>query len=400
MKKLSIKDLDLKGKKVLIRVDYNVPMENEKITDDSRIQASLSTIRYAIENGASIILMSHLGRPDGKKDPKYSLKPCAKRLSELLSKEVALAPDCIGAKTEEMAQNLKPGEVLLLENLRFHPGEEHPENEPNFVDSLAKLGDIYINDAFGTAHRAHSSTCLIAQHFPRKAAMGFLMEKEITFLNKTVLDPIRPFIALIGGAKLSTKLKVIQSLIEKADFVLIGGAMAYTFLKAQGISIGNSLHEPKFLDQAKALLEQPKNKNRLLLPVDFVVTQKIEPNSKSQIVTSQNGIPEGWEGVDIGPQTTALYSEKLRLAKTVFWNGPVGVFECPPFDRGTNALAKTIANLDATTVIGGGDTVSAIEKLGLTHFSHISTGGGASLEYIELNGELPGITALSEKAVG
>lgn len=398
-KKLSIQDLGLKNKKVLIRVDFNVPIENGQITDDTRIRASLPTIQYALDKGGAVILMSHLGRPKGgKPTSEYSLAPCAKRLGELLGKPVKMAPDCVGAEVEKMAKDLKPGDILLLENLRFHKGEEHPEEEPNFTESLARLGDVYINDAFGTAHRAHASTALITQFFPGKTAAGFLMEKEMQYLGTALLNPTRPFYAILGGAKISTKFKVIEALMRKADALLIGGAMAYTFFKAEKIPIGNSLHEDEFLSVARQLLDVgSQGRCRLMLPVDLVVARKIDENAEKRVINVKEGIPDGFEGVDIGPDTVELYANELKKAATVFWNGPLGVFECPPFAKGTDAIAHVLAQLDATTIIGGGDSVAAIEKTGLTDkISHISTGGGASLEYIEF-GQLPGIEALSDK---
>lgn len=396
--KLSIQDLDLKGKKALIRVDFNVPFEQGEITDDTKIRASLPTIRYALDHGAAVILLSHLGRPKVPFEPQFSLAPCAKRLSELLKKPVKMAPNCRGIEVEKMAHDLKPGEILLLENLRFHEGEEHPEKEPTFVSSLAHLGDVYINDAFGSAHRAHASTSTIAKFFPNQAASGFLMQKEIEYLGSALLHPKRPFMALLGGAKISTKFKVIEALMKKADALLIGGAMAYTFFKADHIPIGNSLFEPDFLSVARQILDfTTQNKCKVILPIDIVVARHIDPAAESMIVNVKEGIPDGFEGVDIGPKTVQLYEHELKKANTIFWNGPLGVFECPPFAKGTYAIAKILAQLPATTIVGGGDSVAAIEKTGLAdQFNHLSTGGGASLEYIEF-GTLPGIEALSDK---
>lgn len=396
--KLSIKDLDLKNKKALIRVDFNVPLENGQITDDSRIRASLPTIQYVLDQGGSAILMSHLGRPKGKPESQFSLAPCAQRLSELLHRPVKMAPDCVGAEATKMAQQLKPGEVLLLENLRFHKGEEKPEEESQFVRGLADLGEVYINDAFGSAHRAHASTTTIAQFFPDKAALGFLMEKEVTYLGSTLLHPKRPFCAILGGAKISTKFKVIEALIQKADILLIGGAMAYTFFKAEGIPMGQSLVEDDFLEAARELLKgSAQSRCRLLLPVDVVITRQIAPKTESKVVKTKQGIPEGFQGVDVGPETIQQYTKEIQHSKTIFWNGPLGVFECPPFDHGTRRIAEILADVSksATTIVGGGDSAAALEQAGLAHaMSHVSTGGGASLEYIEL-GQLPGIEALS-----
>ncbi len=397
--KLSIQNLDLKGKKVLIRVDFNVPLEKGKITNDTRIRASLPTIQYVLEHEGSPILMSHLGRPKGKPTPEFSLAPCAQRLAALLHQPVKMAPDCVGLDVKHMAQNLQPGEILLLENLRFHEGEEHPEKDPDFAKSLAHLGDVYVNDAFGTAHRAHASTATITQFFPGKAAAGFLIEKEIQYLGTALQNPQRPFYAILGGAKISTKFKVIEALMRQADALFIGGAMAYTFFKAQGIPIGNSLYEDDFLQEARQLLEtSSQSQYPLLLPIDIVVARKIEPHAETRLVYVKEGIPDGFEGVDIGSLTIQMYTKELQKAATVFWNGPLGVFECPPFAKGTNEIAKVLAHLkNATTIIGGGDSVAAIEETGLAdQISHISTGGGASLEYIEF-GQLPGIDALSDK---
>jgi phosphoglycerate kinase len=398
MSKLSIKDLPVKDKKILMRVDFNVPLDKQgKITDDSRIVASLPSIRYVLEHGGSAILMSHLGRPKAQVVPQLSLKPCTERLSQLLGINVMMASDCIGPQVEKMAQSLQPGQVLLLENLRFHAGEEHPEKDESFGKQLAKLGDAYVNDAFGTAHRAHASTTLIAKFFPGKGAAGFLMQKEISFLGEALKDPKRPFCAIIGGAKISTKCGVIEALMKKADAVLIGGGMAYTFFKAQGIPIGNSIHEDDFLDKARELLAlSGKGHGRLILPKDIMVADKIKENANFHLVNSSEGIPDGFEGVDIGPSTVQLFAGELKKASTIFWNGPLGVFEVPEFAKGTNAIAHILADLKAVTIVGGGDSIAAIQAAGLAEkITHLSTGGGASLEYIEY-GTLPGIEALSE----
>lgn len=398
--KLSIRDLDLKNKKALIRVDFNVPIEKGQITDDSRIRASLPTIQYVINHGGAAILMSHLGRPKGKPEAQFSLVPCARRLSALLNRPVKMAPDCHGPEVAKMAQQLKQGEVLLLENLRFHEGEEKPEEEPTFVSGLAGLGDVYINDAFGSAHRAHASTTTIAQFFPAQAAMGFLMEKEVAYLGSTLLNPSRPFCAILGGAKISTKFKVIEALMQKADVLLIGGAMAYTFFKAENIPIGKSLVEDGFLGVAREIMDvSTQSRCRLILPSDAVVAREIKSNTEQKVVKISQGIPDNLEGVDIGPETIERFSQEIRKAATIFWNGPLGVFECPPFDHGTNAIAQTLADVSdaSTTIVGGGDSASALEHAGLAdRMSHVSTGGGASLEYIEF-GQLPGIQALSDK---
>lgn len=395
--KLSIRDLDLHGKKALIRVDFNVPMENGKISDDTRIRAALPTIQYALDQGAAVILLSHLGRPKGP-SPEFSLAPCAKRLSELLEKPVQMAINCHGQEVAEKAAKLKPGELLMLENLRFHPGEEHPEQEPEFVASLADLGDVYIDDAFGCAHRPHASIVPITTFFPGKAAAGLLLEKEIAYLGATLADPKRPFYAILGGSKVSTKFKVIEALMKKADVLLIGGGMAYTFLKVQGFDIGNSLFEADYEGVAREILDVgQQSRCRILLPTDIVVTEKIEKGAPSKTVDVKAGIPAGFEGVDIGPKTILTYEKELQNAATVFWNGPLGVFECAPFERGTFKIAQALADSSATTIVGGGDSAAAIELAGFTDgISHISTGGGASLEYIEF-GTLPGIEALSDK---
>ncbi len=399
MARLPLKDLPLKGKKVLIRVDFNVPIDkNAMITDDSRIIESLPTIKYVLEQGGFPILMSHLGRPKGKPATEFSLYPCAKRLSLLLGRPVIMAPDCVGPKVEELVKKMKPEETLLLENLRFHQGEEKPGDEPGFVEGLAKLGDVYINDAFGTAHRQHASTYHIVDYFQGNAAAGFLLEKEIEFLGEALLKPKRPFYAVIGGAKVSTKIGVVRSLVRKIDLLLIGGAMAYTFLKAKGMSIGNSLYEPDFIDTAKAIMASfDKAGVRLLLPVDHVIVPNLESTQPPKLVDSKMGIPDGWMGVDIGPKTIELFSQELVNAKTIFWNGPMGIFEKKQFAVGTKALAEAMTEGKGTKIVGGGDSVAAVRQLNLVHqFDHLSTGGGASLEYIEF-GSLPGVEAL-EKA--
>lgn len=384
-----------------MRVDFNVPMNPDgTIADDTRIKESLHSIRYVLEHGGSVILMSHLGRPKGKKDPKLSLEPCAKRLSEYLHFPVPLAPDCIGPKVEKMAAELPTGRVLLLENLRFHAGEENPDSDPDFVKKLAKLGDVYVNDAFGTAHRAHASTALIADYFPKESAAGFLMEREIAHLSLLVQNPKRPFFVIIGGAKVSSKMGVLKSLLSKVDKIFIGGAMAYTFLKAQGRDIGNSMHEDDLLDSAKQFLKEAKSKNvSILLPLDHVIADRFQEIAEVKIVLTEQGIPDGWQGMDIGPKTIELWRVELTKGETIFWNGPLGVFEFPQFARGTQEIAKLLAHLKATTIVGGGDSVSAINSLNLAeNFSHISTGGGASLEFLEF-GHLPGIDALTDAPI-
>jgi phosphoglycerate kinase len=398
--KLSLKDLNVQGKRVLIRVDFNVPLDKKgNITDDSRIKASLPSIRYVIDHGGSVILMSHLGRPKGI-TPELSLAPCAKQLSELLKRPVKMASDCVGEAVEKMTSSLKPGEVILLENLRFHKGEEHPDDEPDFVQKLAKLGDLYVNDAFGTAHRAHASTALITKFFPDLSAAGFLLEKEINYLGQTLLKPHRPFYAIIGGAKISTKIGVIKSLLKKADGLFIGGGMAYTFFKAKGIPIGDSIHEDEQLQEAKEILELTSaGRIKFFLPSDILIADKIEEDAHTQLIEASKGIPEGWQGVDIGPKTIDIFSRELQKAATILWNGPLGIFEIPIFAKGTHAIAKCLAGLSATTIVGGGDSIAALQETGvIDKISHVSTGGGATLEYIEF-GKLPGIEALTNKKV-
>lgn len=391
MAKLSIRDLDLKGKRVFIRVDFNVPLApgGQEITSDKRIKASLPTIKYALEQGAGLILASHLGRPKGKPNPEMSLKPVAKRLEELLGKPVKMAPDCVGPEVEAMKP--APGEVLLLENLRFHPEEE--KNDPGFAKQLAALCDygLYVNDAFGTAHRAHASTEGIIK-FVQKAAAGLLMDKELEWLGKATTNPERPCIAILGGAKVSDKIEVIQNLMKFVDRLLIGGAMAYTFLKAQGKPTGKSLVEEDKVDLAKSLLESAAGK--LVLPVDHIVAEELKEGAPHEAVET---IPEGKMGLDIGPKTVEQYRAIIASARTIIWNGPMGVFEKPPFDAGTVALAKSVAESGAISVVGGGDSEKAIKAAGVADkITHISTGGGASLEFLA-GLTLPGVAALTEK---
>lgn len=389
MAKLSIRDLDLKGKRVFLRVDFNVPLApgGEEITSDKRIKAALPTIRYALEQGAGLVLASHLGRPKGKVNPEMSLKPVAARLSELLGRPVAMAPDCVGPEVEKILPG--PGELLLLENLRFHPEEE--KNEAEFAKKLARLGYVYVNDAFGTAHRAHASTVGVIA-FLKPAAAGLLMEKELEYLSKCTDNPARPCIGILGGAKVSDKIEVIENLLKFADRLLIGGAMAYTFLKAQGQPVGRSLVEEDKLELAKGLLA--KAGSRLMLPVDHVVAEALEENAANETVAV---IPEGKMGLDIGPATRAAYAGALQGAKTIIWNGPMGVFEKKPFDAGTVAIAKAVAGSGALSVVGGGDSEKAVKAAGVSdRISHISTGGGASLEFLS-GMVLPGVAALSDK---
>ncbi len=401
MAKLTVRDLELKGKRVLMRVDFNVPLEGEDVRDDTRIRAALPTIRYVLERGGKLILMSHLGRPKGKVVPELSLKPVAGRLSELLGKPVRMAPDCVGPEVEKMVDELKEGDVLLLENLRFHPEEE--KNDPEFSKKLAALGDLYVNDAFGTAHRAHASTEGVTHYFSQCAA-GFLMEKELEFLGMVLEDPKRPFVAILGGAKVSDKIGVIRNLLGRVDALLIGGGMSYTFFKAKGWEVGKSLLEEDKVSLASELMEEAERKGvRLVLPVDNVVTDFLDfegrKYGKTQVVLSDR-IPSGWEGVDIGPETVRKFREEVLGARTVFWNGPMGVFEIDEFAKGTEEVAKALAEATekgAVTVVGGGDSAAAVRKAGLEEkVSHVSTGGGASLEFVE-GRELPGVKALTDK---
>ena len=389
MPKLSIRDLDLKNKTVFIRVDFNVPLApgGQEITSDKRIRASIPNIQYALDHGAAVILASHLGRPKGKPNPEMSLKPVAKRLAELLAKPVAMAPDCVGPEVEKMRP--APGQILLLENLRYHAEEE--KNDPGFAKQLASLCDVYVNDAFGSAHRAHASTVGMIQ-FVKQAAAGLLMDKELEYLTKVTKNPERPSVAILGGAKVSDKIEVIQNLMKVVDQLLIGGAMAYTFMKAKGEPIGKSLVEDDKLDLARDLMAGAGSK--LLLPKDHVVVRELKEGADSRVVTV---IPDDTLAVDIGPATIEAYSAVIAKAKTIIWNGPMGVFEKPPFDRGTVAVAKAVASSGAVSVVGGGDSEKAIKSAGVTDkISHVSTGGGASLEFLA-GIELPGVAALTEK---
>ena len=394
MNKKTVRDIDLKGKKVLVRCDFNVPMdENQNITDNNRIVAALPTIKYLLEQDCKIILVSHLGRPKGEFKKEFSLEPVAKELSKLLNMEIIMAKDVIGEDATEKAKNLKPGEILLLENVRFH--REETDNDPEFSKKLASMAEIFVNDAFGTAHRAHSSTTGVAEFLP--AVSGFLIEKELKFLGNAINNPERPLIAILGGAKVSDKIAVIDNLIEKVDTLIIGGGMAYTFLKAQGYEIGNSICEMDKLDLAKQLMEKANKKNvKLLLPIDTKVGKEFKSDTESKTVKSTE-IPLDWQGLDIGEETIKLYSEEIKKAKTVIWNGPLGVFEFDQFSVGTIAIAKILAEIDATTIIGGGDSAAAVKKAGLEDkITHVSTGGGASLEFLE-GKKLPGIAALMDK---
>ncbi len=392
--KLTIEDLDLKGKRVFIRVDFNVPLdENLNITDDRRIRSALPTINYAIDEGAKVILASHLGRPKGKPDPRFSLAPVAKRLKRLLNKEVVFAPDCIGPQVKNIVDKMQPGDVVLLENLRFHEGET--KNDEAFAKELASLADYYVNDAFGTAHRAHASIVGIAKHLP--SAAGFLLKKEIEYLKGVVNNPIRPFVAILGGAKVSGKIGVLENLESNVDKVLIGGGMAFTFIKAMGYEVGDSLVEDEMLETAQRIRKKLKERGvKFYLPVDCVIAQSLEPGAETKIVPTLE-IPKGWKALDIGPATARLFAEALQNAKTILWNGPMGVFEIDAFSRGTFAVARAVADAYALTIVGGGDTDLAVHRAGVTDsISFISTGGGATLQLLE-GKELPGIAALTDK---
>jgi len=400
MAKLFIEDLDLKGKKVLMRVDFNVPLDdNQNITDDTRIQAALPSIKYVLDNGGTAILMSHLGRPKGQIKSEFSLKPVADHLSNLIGKQVIMADDCVGEKIEDMAKNLQPGEILLLENLRFHnaeTGKDSPEANEKFAAGLAKLGDVYVDDAFGTAHRAHASMVGVTKYI-EKCAAGYLLQKEIKFLGGAVENPERPFVAILGGAKVSDKIPVIENLLTKADSIIIGGAMAYTFLKAQGHTIGKSMLQEDFIEISKSFLDKAEEKNiPMLLPVDHICAPEFDAVDKvSEIDTID--IPDDLMALDIGPKSIKLFADEIAKANTIVWNGPMGVFEKPEFANGTFAIADAVAASDSVSIIGGGDSVSAIKKAGVADkVSHISTGGGASLEYLE-GKVLPGIAALTDK---
>lgn len=394
LNKMTIEDLNLKGKRVFIRADFNVPLdENLKITDDRRIRSTLPTINYAIDEGAKVILASHLGRPKGKVSPRLSLQPVAKRLQRLLDKDVIFLEDCVGQNVENVVSRMKNGDVVLLENLRFHPEEE--KNDEGFAKALANLADFYVNDAFGASHRAHASIVGVPRFLP--AAAGFLLKKEIEYLKGVVTNPVRPFVAILGGAKVSGKIGVLENLADKVNKVIVGGGMAFTFIKAMGYEIGNSLVEMDMLDLANRIREKlTQNNVKFYLPVDCVIAQSMEPGVETKIVTTQE-IPKGWLALDIGPASVRLFSEALQDAKTIIWNGPMGVFELDAFSRGTFAVARAVADAYALTIVGGGDTDLAVHRAGVSDsISFISTGGGASLQLLE-GKELPGIAALSDK---
>ena len=394
LNKKTIEDIEVAGKKVLVRCDFNVPLdENKNITDENRLIGALPTINYLIDHKAKVILCSHLGRPKGEFNPKFSLAPVAKRLSELLGPEVKMADDVIGDSAKALASSLKDGEVMLLENVRFHKEEE--KNDPEFAKALASLAEVYVNDAFGTAHRAHASTAGVADYLP--AVCGYLIKKEIEIMGKALSNPERPFVAILGGAKVSDKIGVIENLLDKVDYLIIGGGMAYTFLKAKGYEIGTSICEDEKIELATNIMEKAQQKGvELLLPVETVVAKEFSADSEPVVVPSDK-IPADMMGMDIGPKTIELFSEVVKKAKTVIWNGPMGVFEFPKFAVGTKAIAKALAETDAVTIIGGGDSAAAVAQLGFADkMTHISTGGGASLEYLE-GIELPGIAALNDK---
>lgn len=393
LNKKSVEDIDVKGKKVLVRCDFNVKMENGVITSDKRIVASLPTVKYLIDHGAKVILCSHLGRPKGQFNPEFSLAPVAKRLGELLGQDVKMAKDVIGDSAKELAASLKDGEVMLLENVRFHA--EETKNDPEFSKALASLAEIYVNDAFGSAHRAHSSTTGVADYLP--AVCGFLIQKELKYIGGALEDPKRPLVAILGGAKVSDKIGVITNLLNKVDTLIVGGGMAYTFFAALGHSVGTSICEEDKIDLAKQMMADAKEKNvNFLIPVDNVVGKEYKPDTEYMTVNSDD-IPDGWMGLDIGPKTTKMFADAVKDAGTVIWNGPMGVSEWEHFASGTIGVATAIANSNAISIIGGGDSAAAIEKLGFADkMSHISTGGGASLEFLE-GKELPGVAALNDK---
>ena len=394
MNKKTVRDIDVKGKKVLVRCDFNVPQdENLEITDNRRIVAALDTIKYLLENNAKVILCSHLGRPKGEVKKEFSLLPVAKELSRLLGIEVKLASDIVGDSAKELTSNMKEGEVVLLENVRFDKREE--ANDPEFAKELASLAEVYVNDAFGTAHRAHASTAGVANYLP--AVSGFLIEKELNFMGGALENPERPFVAILGGKKVSDKIGVIDALLEKVDTLMIGGGMAYTFFKAMGYNVGNSICELDKLDLATSLMEKAKAKGvKLMLPVDTKVGKEFSKDTESKVV-KYTEIPDGWEGFDIGTETIEIYKKELETAKTVIWNGPIGLFEFDQFAIGTNEIAKKLAQIDAVTIVGGGDCAAAVEKAGVADkLTHVSTGGGASLEFLE-GKKLPGIECLQNK---
>lgn len=399
--KLRLSDLPIEGKTILMRVDFNVPLNaQQEVSDDTRIQAALPSICHVLDRGGTLVLMSHLGRPGGMVQRELSLAPCARHLSLLLEREVQMAPDCVGADVEAMVHNLARGSVLLLENLRFHRAETQPEENSDFARALSAYGDYYVNEAFSASHRSHSSITEITKYFPKRSASGFLLQKEIDYLGKTLQKPQRPFYALVGGAKVSSKIAVLQSLCEKVDALFIGGAMVFTFLKAQGIAVGDSLWEEEHLETAEAIMRYCEDHTLpFFLPSDTVIADQVASSATIRTVHTADGIPDGFMGVDLGPQALEEWTREFADAGTLLWNGPFGVFEVPPFDRGTKGVAQALSRLNATTIVGGGDSIAAVKATGVaSSISHISTGGGACLEYIQF-GKLPGIEALSERHV-
>lgn len=395
MPKATIRDVSIAGKRLFMRVDFNVPLNAAgEVTDDTRIRAALPTISYALEQGASVVLASHLGRPNGKVEARFSLRLVAARLEALLGSSVRLAPDCVGAEVEQLAHGLAAGEVLLLENLRFHTEEE--DNDPTFAQALARLGEVYVNDAFGAAHRAHASTAGIASYC-QPAVAGMLMEREITYLSKATEHPDPPFVTILGGAKVSDKIPLITNLLDKVAALVIGGGMAYTLLKAQGYAVGSSLVETELLELARDLLAKAEQQHvQMVLPIDHVVAAKMEVDTPTRVIGAE-GIPDGWMGLDVGPQSLGRFTEVIASAKTVFWNGPMGVFELEPFQQGTLTVAEAVATCPGTTIVGGGDTVAALELTDCREkITHVSTGGGASLEFLE-GKDLPGVACLNER---
>jgi len=395
MAKMTVRDVDVAGKRVLVRVDFNVPLdEGGVVKDDTRIRAALPTLKHLLDRGASLVIMSHLGRPKGQVVESLRLDPVAARLEELLGVKVRKLDQVVGPEVEKVCSGLQPGEVVMLENLRFHPGET--ANDPGFSEALARLGDLYVNDAFGAAHRAHASVVGVAERLP--AVAGLLMEKELQSLGGLLQDPRRPFVAVLGGSKISDKLKVLERLREMVDTLILGGGMCFTLMKAKGIPIGKSICEDEMLEQVKGLVEGSGGGAEIMLPVDLVVAEDFKADARSQVVDA-GSIPEGWMGLDIGPRTVEIYTRKIGEASTIFWNGPMGVFEWEPFEKGTRAVAEAIASSGAVTVAGGGDTIAAIRKYGLEdRFSHVSTGGGASMEFLE-GKALPGVAVLREAEV-
>jgi phosphoglycerate kinase len=398
LKKLSLQDLSLENKKVLLRVDFNVPMNGDQISDDSRIKATLPSIEYILKQQGKLILLSHLGRPGGHKEISLSLKPCAERLSKLLGKNVKFISDCIGPEAQKAVDNLQSGEIVLLENVRFHKGETAPKEEPSFAEKIAKLGDVFVNDAFGASHREQATITEVPKYFPEKAASGFLLEKETAFLGNLTQQPKRPYYAILGGAKASSKIDLIFPLLEKIDGLFLGGAMVFTFFKALGQDVGDSLYEDSEIEKAKEIIKECENRAvKLWLPSDIVITDSLKDGAESKIIPAKDNIPKEWKGVDVGPKTIEDWSVTLQNAATIFWNGPLGIFEIPAYAQGTFSLAEILSKIEANTIVGGGDSIAAIHQKGLSqYFTHLSTGGGASLQFLK-DGHLPGIDALTDR---